>query len=234
MPERCDDPRIASGMAAQLGALRARRAAGAVSLGWKVGFGAPAALKRFNLEAPLVGFLLDSAQVASGATVSLAGWTQPVAEPEIGVFMGHDLRAGATREEARHAVAALAACIELADLDRAPEDVAAILAGNIYQRHVILGERDATRAGCRLDGLLARIVRNGEEIAATADPQALTGNYVDIVRHVADVLDAFGERLRAGHVIITGSVIPPLFVNAGETLEFDLQPVGRVVARFAG
>jgi 2-keto-4-pentenoate hydratase len=228
-----DDPRIASGMAAQLATLRARRAAGAISLGWKVGFGAPAAMQRFGIQAPLVGFLLQSARVDSGATVPTTGWIKPVAEPEIAVCLGTDLRGGATREEAARAVAAIAPCIELADLDRPPEDVEAILAGNIYQRHVIVGTRDDTRAGCRLDGLVARVVRNGAEIASTADPQALTGDYLDIVRHVAGLLEAFGERLAAGQIIITGSITPPLLVSAGEALEFHLEPVGSVAVRFS-
>ena len=40
-----DDPRIARGMRAQLARRRERIAAGEAPLGWKVGFGAPAAMK---------------------------------------------------------------------------------------------------------------------------------------------------------------------------------------------
>jgi 2-keto-4-pentenoate hydratase len=227
-----DDARIASGMQAQLAALKARRAAGAWVIGWKVGFGAPAARQRLGIAAPLVGFLLDTALLPSRSCVPLAGWTKPVAEPEIAVLMGRDLAGGARREEAADAVAALAPAIELADLDTPPEDVAQILAGNIYQRHAIIGEPDRTRAGCRLEGLLATLRRNGAEIASTAEPQALTGDAVEIVRHVASVLERFGERLGAGQVIITGSVTPPLFVAPGEEIAFELAPIGAVSVRF--
>jgi 2-keto-4-pentenoate hydratase len=226
------DPRIENGMRAQLEKLRAQREAGAKTLGWKVGFGASAALQRLNLSAPLVGFLLEGAQLPTGSTVPLSGWTKPVAEPEIAVLMGRDLGKHATRDEARAAVSAIAPAIELADLDRPPDDVSAILAGNIYQRRVILGAADHTRGGCDLTGIIATVRRNGDEIASTTDPQALTGDYIDIVRHVASVLDAFGERLCAGHVIITGSITPPLFVERGEELVFDLTPVGTITARF--
>ncbi len=228
-----DDPRIARGMKAQLERRRQRIAAGEKALGWKVGFGAPAAMEKLKITAPLVGFLTDRALVASGVMLPLADWKKPVAEPEIAVHIGKDLPGGADRDTARLAVAALGPAIELADLDRPPDDVEAILAGNIYQRHVILGARDASRAGCVLDGLLARVIRNGTEIAATAEPEALTGNYVDIVRHVAGVLAAFGETLRAGEIIITGSIVPPLFVESGEEVEFKLEPVGAVSIRFA-
>ena len=233
MPQQpSKDPRIVGGMQAQLSMLRARREAGARSLGWKVGFGAPAAMERLGIDAPLVGFLLDTVQLDNGTRVGLAGWTKPVAEPEIAVVMGSELRGGASREQAAAAIAALAPCIELADLDRAPDDVAAILAGNIYQRHVILGAADHTRAGGRLDGVHATVRRNGEEIASTTDPQALTGNHIDIVRHVASVLEAFGERLAAGQIIITGSITPPLFVERGEALAFDLAPIGSLAVSF--
>lgn len=223
-----DDPRIARGMQAQFARRRERLAAGAQPIGWKVGFGAPAAMQKLAIAAPLVGFLTDHALLPSGAVASVAGWVKPVAEPEIAVYMGRDLAAGAGRDTVRAAIAAIGPAIELADLDRPPEDVEAILAGNIYQRHVLLGPRDPARAGCVLDGLAARIVRNGEDFARTKDPQALTGDYLDIVRHVADVLAACGERLRAGEFIITGSIVPPIFAAAGETIDYELAPVGSV------
>ena len=68
---------------------------GAKQIGWKVGLGAPAMQERCKLTAPVVGFLLDRAELPSGATVSLAGWTKPVAETEIAAYIGRDLPAGA-------------------------------------------------------------------------------------------------------------------------------------------
>ncbi len=215
-------------MAAQLARRRELIEAGAKPLGWKVGFGAPAAMEKLGIKAPLVGFLTDQARLAAGATISLADWRKPVAEPEIAVYVGSDLPAGAKRDTAAAAIIALGPAIELADVDRPPDDVEQILAGNIYQRHVILGPRDASRAGCVLDGLHGRILRNGTEVASTSDPQAMTGDLLDIVRHVADVLAEFGERLRAGQIIITGSIVPPLWLTAGEEIVFNLDPVGSV------
>ena len=227
------DPRIARGMAKQLTRWHERLKSGEKALGWKVGFGAPAAMERLKIQAPLIGFLTDQALLPSGKTVSLSGWSKPVAEPEIAVHIGKDLPGGAGRDKIKAAIAALSPAIELADLDHPPDDVEAILAGNIYQRNLILGPRDASRAGGNLDGLLARVLRNGGEAASTSDPQALTGDLLDIVQHVADMLSAFGERLRAGQIIITGSVVPPLWVEAGEEIAFELAPAGSVSVRFA-
>lgn len=229
-----DDPRIARGMTAQLAARRARLDAGEAALGWKVGFGTPAALQKFSLDAPLVGFLMQKALLPSGGVVSLEGWVKPVAEPEIAVHMGRDLPAGADRAAAAAAIAAFSPAIELADMETPPEDVETILAGNIYQRHVVLGPPDETRAGGSTAGLTARITRRGAEAGRTTDPEAATGNLVDIVRHVADLLPAFGDGLRAGDIIITGSLVPPLFIEADETeIAFALDPVGSVVVQFS-
>lgn len=228
-----DDPRIRRGMTAQLAARRARIAAGEAPLGWKVGFGAPASMAKLGIDAPLVGFLMKSALVPSGDVVSLAGWVKPVAEAEIAVHLGRDLGAGADRATTGTAIAAFSPAIELADVDTPPDDVTAILAGNIFQRHVVLGARDQSRAGGSVTGLTGVILRRGAEAARTTDPEAATGDLIDVVRHVADVLVAFGEKLRAGDVIITGSITPPMFIEPDEDgIAFELDPVGDVSVRF--
>jgi 2-keto-4-pentenoate hydratase len=98
---------------------------------------------------------------------------------------------------------------------------------------VVLGGAGPARAGSAADGLTCRIIRRGTEFARTTDPQANTGEWIGIVRHVADVLAAFGERLRAGEIIITGSVVPPLTIEPGEdAITFEVDPIGRVAVRF--
>lgn len=228
-----DDPRIVRGMTAQLKLRRVRLGAGDHPLGWKVGFGAPAMLERFKIGGPLVGFLTHNARIAPGGAVSLAGWTKPVAEPEVAVHIGRDLPAAADRNAAAAAIAGISPAIELVDLHEPAEDLERILSHDIYQRHVVLEGLTPARAGSAADGLTCRIIRRGVEVARTSDPQANTGAWIDIVRHVADVLSAFGEQLRAGEIIITGSVVPPLAIEPDEDgLAFALDPVGTVSLLF--
>jgi 2-keto-4-pentenoate hydratase len=228
-----DDPRIARGMRVQLDLRRQRIAGGDRSLGWKVGFGAPAMLKQLGISGPLVGFLTQNARVQSGASVSLAGWTKPVAEPEIAVHIGRDVPAGADRDAAMAAIAGISPAIELVDVHTPPQDPERILGENIYQRHVVLGGTGPTRTGAKPDGLSCRIMRHGKESARTSDPQANTGQWIEIVRHVADVLAAFDERLRAGEIIITGSVVPPLALESDEAdIAFEVEPLGGVAVKF--
>jgi 2-keto-4-pentenoate hydratase len=228
-----DDPRIVRGMTAQFALRRQRLEAGDEPLGWKVGFGMPAQLKQFNITGPLVGFLTQNARVVPGNAVSLAGWAKPVAEPEVAVHISRDVAAGVTPEAAAAAIAGISPAIELADAHEPAVDPERILSHNIYQRHVVLSGSTPARVGGAADGLTCRIMRRGAEFARTTDPQANTGRWVDIVSHVANVLAAFGERLRAGEVIITGSVVPPIAIEPDEDgLAFALDPVGTISVRF--
>src|SRR5688572_22111803 len=125
-----DDPRIARGMQKQLADRRARIAAGEKPLGWKVGLGAKPAMERLGIKMPVVGYMMETSRVAGGGTVSVAGWTQPVAEPEIAAYMAQDLASGAGRDASIAAIGALGPAIEMADLAAPPTDVEAVLAGN--------------------------------------------------------------------------------------------------------
>jgi len=229
-----DDPRIARGMEKQLATRRARIAAGEKPIGWKVGLGAPPAMERLKIKAPLVGFMMEKSLVENGATVSLAGWTKPVAEPEVAVHMGKDLPGGADRAATIAAIAGIGPAIELADLNPPPDDVEAALAGNIFHRHVILGACDTSRAGAKLDGLTGHVFRRGALAAKQDNVEQLIGEMIGIVAHVAGTLAAYGEKLSAGDVIITGSITPPIMLEADDTgLSHAIDPIGEVSVNFA-
>ena len=217
-------------MLAQLTERRRRIEEGEASLGWKLGMGVPAAMAKLGTDAPLVGYLLAPARVEDGGTVSLDGWGTAKLEPEIAVHMGADLAAGASRADAEAAIAGLGPAIELVDLDPSADDPEAILAADIFQRHVLLGP---VTEGATAAGTSARALKNGDEAAATADATEATGDPVDLVLHVANVVGAAGEGLLAGEVVICGSVVPALDVAPGDTVEVQLDPLGSLTVSFA-
>jgi len=228
-----EDPRIVRGMTAQLAKRRERIAAGETPLGWKVGFGAPASMQRLGLQAPLVGYLMQAALLPSGSSVSIASYSKPVLEPEIAVRMARDLPGGSPPEAAGTAVKELMPAIELADLDPAPtpDNLDLVLEGDIFQRQVLLCS--STRPGASVSGLTSRLIRRGAEVARTTEPEALTGKLVDLVAHVASTLAAFGERLAAGDIIITGSITPAVTIERGEVgIAHALDPIGEVSVKF--
>jgi 2-keto-4-pentenoate hydratase len=180
-------------------------------IGWKVGFGSPAGLERLGLERPLVAPLPAAARLHDRATVDVSGWTAPVLEPEVAVWVGQGL----------------GAAIELADVDSPPDDPARIVAGGIYHRHSILGPPLAAS----LAQVEARVDRDGEEVAATRDLTALTGP-LDFV--LESVRLCAGRELREGEVVLAGSVVPPLQLAPGQHWRVDLGPLGALEVTIAG
>lgn len=228
-----DDPRVLEGMRTQLARRDDAVAGGDRPIGWKLGFGTAASLQKFDLTQPLVGFLLDSGLLHDGAEVSFAGWTRPVLEPEVAVHVASDIEPGASYDTVRAAIAGLSVAIELADLHPAPErpgDVSDVLAGNIFHRHVLLGRPVIGHTGS--GGLRATVTLDAAEAASTDDASALTGDLVELVRQTVDQLAVVGERLRAGQVVITGSVVPPVPVEAGQHVEVTVADLGRLTVSF--
>lgn len=222
------DARTTDGLARQFASLARSEAAGRRVIGWKVGFGAPAAMEKLALAAPVVGHLLDSACLASPASVPVATWSRPVIEPEVAVTMGRDLGAGASRAETLAAIATLGPALELADLEFPPEEVERIVGANIYQRHVVLGPQRPVADSGFPDARAAQVWQDGQALSVPEPLHALTGDPVEVVMHVAAVLAAAGRALRAGDIVITGSVVPPVFGQAGTRVRFALAPVGEV------
>ncbi len=224
-----DDPRLLDGMRAQLRARDAAVGEGARQVGWKLGFGTVAAGEKFSLDRPLIGFLLDRGLLEDGAVVSVDGWMRPVLEPEVAVHIGSDIGPGASYDAVREAVAGASVAVELADLDtqpQGPEDVTDVLSGNIFHRHVLLGP---LVPGCLSSaGLAATVTVDGLRAAATEDSSAITGDLLELVRLTAEQLAAVGERLVAGEVVITGSVVPPLPVAAGQRVDVEVSALGRL------
>ncbi len=58
------------------------------------------------------------------------------------------------------------------------------------------------------------------------------GDPVAALAHLSSHLAAFGETVRAGEVLITGSIVPALPVAPEQRLEYRLEPLGELALRF--
>lgn len=218
------DPRVERGMRNMLTLRQEKLDAGEESIGWKVGFGSKAALEKFELDGPMIGYLTTNVALETGATISVNGWKKGAVEAEIAVHIGKDLPDGADREATIDAIVGIGSAIEVADVSFAPEDVEEILSDNIYNRYVLLGKPDLTRAGGDLNGLVGHVYRNNVETATVTDFQEMTGDYIDVTAYVANMLVAFGHMLKAGDVIIMGAVTPHLWLEQNEEIRYELEP----------
>ena len=151
-------------------------------------------------------------------TSAISRWDNPKLEPEIVV------RAGEKGE-----IAAIGAAIELADMDPNERDPEAILAGNIFQRHVLLGPvtEDADPADASL-----RVLVNGEEVAAQDDVTSATGDLGKLLEHVQQTLKAAGAELERGDMVICGSIVSALDVEPGQAVEVRLGSLGSLSVSF--
>jgi 2-keto-4-pentenoate hydratase len=222
-----EDPRVRRGMARQLELRRRMLEDGARPLGWKLGLGTPAAMKKLGTAAPLVGFLTDRGVLAPGTACAIGDWGKPMAEPEVAIHIGAAVAGDADAATAAAAIAGLGAAFELVDLGDA-SDVEQVLAGDIFHRHVVLGPAEASLD----DGLRAEIRLGAADPKIVDDPYALTGVPATVVAHVASHLAALGEKLHAGDVIIAGSIIPALVVAPGDRLRYRLGPLPELTLEF--
>jgi 2-oxo-hept-3-ene-1,7-dioate hydratase len=206
------DERVHRGTASHLARWRAGERAG-----WKIGFNVPAVREQLGISERVVGHMVRPGILESGATYSLAGHTQALAEPEVAIHVGVE----------DGAIAGLGPAIEMVDVTLPFEDIEAILERNIFHRAAVLGAPVAT-AEVPERGV---VTRNGE-VVHDVDPRPATGDLGSIVALVQDTLTEHGEALQEGEVIICGIFAPPLEVSPGDEIAVDLGPLGRCSLRF--
>jgi 2-keto-4-pentenoate hydratase len=216
------DDRLDAGLRGQAELLARSEADGAIQAGWKAGFGTAAWKETFGLDAALVGFLLDTSRVVSGAEVAIGGWTSPRAEAEIALRLGSDVAGDAGPAAALAAVDAIAPAIELVDVAPAPEGPTDALSGNVFHRAWLTGAFDTARAGGKLDGLVGRVSVTGEALPEVTDVEAATGPAGEVLAEVARIAARQGRGLRAGDIVILGSIVPPVAIEPGGKFFYEL------------
>lgn len=229
MQANTEDPRVVAGMAAQGKLRESRLTAGERRVGWKAGLGTAQAMQAASTAAPLTGFLTN-ASLATGMTrtdgLSIDDWRNARLEPEIAVRIGADLPAGADRRTAQAAIAAIAPSIEIVDLGN-PDDIEQVLAENLFHRAFLFGPFTEVSGDDLADARLS-VARDGSEPQTGIDPATLLGDLVEVVRAVADQVPLAGDELRAGDVVMTGSVVPAIAISGGERFEVTLADAGSV------
>lgn len=223
-----DDARLVAGIAHQQALLSEATAAGSTVVGWKAGLGAPAARAALGLRAPLIGFLFDTTRAESRGTVDITRWSAPRAEAEIAVRLGVDVPPDASASQALDAVDAVASAIELVDLTQPPADPAQVLAGNIYHRVWLTGPFLPVDGMLTLSGRTVRVETSTAGTLTVEDLEMLTGPVGAVLVEVARMAARIGRGLRAGDIVLLGSVVPLQEVSSGGSFRVVLdgrQPV---------
>lgn len=220
----------------RLYALRLRRE-GAIG-GYKLAYTTPVMQERSGLTEPAIGRVFASTLYESPATLSAAAHVGLGLECEIAVRLGADLPgAGAPYdvEGVTPAVASVMAAIEVIDA-RAPADMAdrdrALMgvAANVWNAGVVTGPPVSAWRGLDLAAVRGTVDVNGERLGEGFGRDVM-GHPLAPLAWLANALAARGERLEAGMVVITGSLVAPKFLSPGDEAVVTVTDLGEAVLR---
>jgi 2-keto-4-pentenoate hydratase len=213
-------------MARQLAAHRATIARGGTRLGWKIGVNVPEVQRALGLAYSLVGCLDGNAVGADGERWPLAPGALLHVEPELALRVAHDVAAGLSSTEGRAAIGAVAPALEIVDYARGGSDLDALLAHSMFHAGIILGEFRAPPPPSDAGVGWPTIFRDGKRIG-TPRSDLVAVDLSVIVAHVARYLAAFGERLAAGDLILSGSFMErAVRLDSGSEIRADFGPLG--------
>ncbi|MDF0590400.1 fumarylacetoacetate hydrolase family protein [Methanotrichaceae archaeon Mx] len=201
--------------------------------GRKVGATNEAIQRAMKIGEPIYGHLFSGQRISNGAEVSLSELIHPRVEGEIAFTLRRDLEGpGVTAADALDAVGTVAAAIEINDSRTRGWDVGMreVVADNGVAARFLLGE------GRPADGLDLREVRvvmekNGEE-AARSSGAAILGDPALSLAWLANKIGEGNGGLRAGEVVLAGSMTPMAPVAVGDLVEASFEGLGSLSVRF--
>lgn len=214
--------------------LRERLVAGGERvIGWKAGFTAKAAQTQFQVTEPVCAFLLASGVFPSGSDVPASRFASLAVEAEVAFVMREDLAGpGVTPPRALLATEGALPALELVDFRHAGKPIGSdVIADGVYASAIVLGNvlTPATHLDLALEGLVYEL--NGA-VAATSTAAEVMGNPANSLAWIANHMGARGLSLRAGDIVMTGSVSAVLRPKAGDTVRATFTRLGSVGVRF--
>lgn len=218
---------LAEGIAAQLAL--AQLSDGAAPAGFKIGATAARMQDYLGLDGPAAGFMPRAGLHGSGSTLAFASFLAPGVECEIAVDLVRDLPPEpCTPDEARDAVDLVMAGIEVVEnryADLQAFGTPALVADQVFHAAAILGAPAEDWASLELDALEGEITIDGA-VVGQGSGHELLGHPMNALAWLAGSAEAaaFGG-LRAGQVVMLGSVCPPIWLEGPGTIEVRFPPL---------
>ena len=231
--EACEAPNAPPEGLTLDGAYRVQALVGAMAVGlgsrrcgYKVALSSSGAQRALGATEPAFGILFDRMAIDDGGRMDRGARIRPLIESEVAVLVGRDLAGSPDVPSARRAVAGVRPAIEVADTRvRGRLTAADCVADNASGGAFVLGGPE----WIAVDGIdLAGVAVTLE--CPWCDPvhgsgDAVLGDPLAALAWLAQALtQRTGQGLRAGDVVMTGSLHPPVPVGGP----------GRVEARFTG
>jgi 2-keto-4-pentenoate hydratase len=218
----------------QLALVAQRCARGERIVGRKVAFTSRGTMTQFGVTDSAFGTILSGGVFADGEAVPVSRFPAVGAEAEIAFVLGEELRGpGVTIAQVLKATQGVLPALEIINLciTRTPWNAVEVIATNAVHGGIVLGGQITQLDGLdlRYEGMVAEI--NGEPIGSGAVVEVL-GHPAASVAWLANKLSEFDLALRAGDIVLSGSIIRMLEVKAGQAVKATFSRVGSVGARF--
>ena len=200
-------------------------------VGYKVGLTSATMQAFCGIDHPIAGVVLASRVFRSGMTVRRPDFGRLGLEFEIAVRIRSDVPVTGTPVTAEMIaphIDGVCAAIELVD-DRSADytnlDVLSLVADNSWNGGIVLSEF-ATKWP-DLERVLGRATRDGVAIGE-GHGRDILGHPFNSAAWLATQLASRGAKLKAGQVVMTGSVMKTVFPTEAATYRFDLEGLGFV------
>ncbi|MGR8949434.1 MAG: fumarylacetoacetate hydrolase family protein [Gammaproteobacteria bacterium] len=215
--------------------LARRLDAGETMIGKKIGVTSAAVMNMLNVHQPDFGFLTDKMVYGTSAEVPASTeMIAPKAEGEIAFVLKDDLSGpGVTNADVIAATDFVMPCFEIVD-SRIKDwkiKIQDTVADNASCGVIVLGDgaRKPTEIDLSTCGIVVSL--NGEIVSTGAGAAAL-GSPINCVTWLANTLGEFGIELKAGELILSGSLVPLQPVKPGDSIHMAIGGLGQAAARF--
>lgn len=217
------------------GLLEHRLKDGEKVIGKKIGVTSKAVQNMLGVHQPDFGYLTDAMLATSDQPIQIAGrMIAPRAEGEIAFILKRDLVGpGVTNAQVLAATEAVMPCFEIVD-SRIQDwriKIQDTVADNASCGMFVLGDQAMRPTDIDLTTAGMLVELNGEIISTGAGAAAL-GSPVNCVTWLANTLGQYGIPLKAGEVILSGSLVPLQPVKAGDNLNVRIGGMGAASVRF--
>jgi 2-keto-4-pentenoate hydratase len=219
----------------QLINIEQRVRAGDPVVGHKVGLSSIAMQQMMGVDEPDYGHLLDGMRLDTDGPVPSDRYCQPRVEPEVGFILGADLPGeGCTESDVLAATEAVVPALELIDSRIADWKIALpdTIADNASSAGFAIGAERISPRDIDLTAIPVVLRRNGE-VVGEGRSDAVLGNPVIAVAWLARTVARFGVRLRAGHLVLPGSLTRAIDIRPGDQFHAGFGELGSVSLGFA-
>ena len=203
-------------------------------VGRKVGLTNEALQQAFGIDTPIFGTVFDDTTVRDGGRIRSSELIHPKVEPELAFRLKDALRGpGVTMSDVLAATEYVFPAIEVVDsrIEGWRIRQQDIIADNGVAARFVAGSARLPADAFDLAAEEVVLYRNGEEFER-AQASAVLGNPAQSVAWCANKLAEFGQGLRAGEFVTTGSITNAMDVRQGDTVVAEFATLGLVSVRF--